>query len=134
MICWRPARAACGTPLGMLALGLALGCAPAHRVDTARGGNTAPTTAPTATAAVAGPYLDPYAGPTTAPYASAYLKAGAAATFAWAALSPDSAWRRYDATFLRLGFNPTDGQHTSTSTRPAGSLPPSSVLLCQVWC
>lgn len=69
-----------------------------------------------ATVAIAGPYLDPYIGLTTAPYASVYLTARTAATFAWAQLSPDSAWGRYDATFLRPGFNPSDGQPTATST------------------
>jgi hypothetical protein len=67
-----------------------------------------------ATVAVVGPYLDPYVGLTTAPYASAYLTARTAATFAWAALTPDTAWAKYDATFLRPGFNPTDGQPTPT--------------------
>jgi hypothetical protein len=67
-----------------------------------------------ATAAVVGPYLDPYEGLTTAAYASAQLTARTAATFAWAKLSPDSAWGKYDSTFLRPGFNPTDGQPTAT--------------------
>jgi hypothetical protein len=67
-----------------------------------------------ATVAVLGPYLDPYLGPTTAPYASAYLTTRTAATFAWSTLSPDSAWGQYDSTFLRPGFNPSDGQPTPT--------------------
>jgi hypothetical protein len=67
-----------------------------------------------ATVAVVGPYLDPYLGPMAAPYASAQLTAQTAATFAWATLSPDSAWGRYDSTFLRPGFNPSDGQPTAT--------------------
>lgn len=67
-----------------------------------------------ATVAVVGPYLDPYDGLTTVPYASASLTARTAVTFAWANLSPDSAWGKYDATFLRPGFDPTDGQPTAT--------------------
>jgi hypothetical protein len=67
-----------------------------------------------ATVLVAGPYLDPYEGLTTAPYASAKLMARTAATLAWATLSPDSAWGKYDSTFLRPGFDPTDGQPTTT--------------------
>jgi hypothetical protein len=67
-----------------------------------------------ATVAVVGPWLDPYAGLTTTPYASAHLTAQTAATFVWATLSPDSAWGKYDATFLRPGFNPTDGQPTAS--------------------
>lgn len=67
-----------------------------------------------ATVAIVGPYLDPYVGPTTAPYASVYLTSQTAANFAWAALSPDSAWGKYDSTFLRPGFNPTDGEPTAT--------------------
>lgn len=66
------------------------------------------------TVAVAGPYQDPYVGPTTAPYASAYLTARTATTFAWATLSPDGAWGKYDSTFLRPGFDPTDGEPTAT--------------------
>ena len=67
-----------------------------------------------ATVAVVGPYLDPYVGPTTAPYASAYLTSQTAANFAGAALSPDSAWGKYDSTFLRPGFNPMDGEPAAT--------------------
>src|SRR5579884_482082 len=67
-----------------------------------------------ATVAVAGPYLDPYDGLTTAPYASAYLTSRTAAAFAWAALSPDAAWGKYDSAFLRPGFDPADGQPTPT--------------------
>lgn len=69
-----------------------------------------------ATVAVLGPYLDPYNGPTIAPYASAYLVAHTAATFAWANLSPDSAWAKYTSTFLRPGFAPADGVPTPTPT------------------
>ena len=197
----RPVRAACGALLGMVTLGLVLGCAPAHGTGATAGATHA--TAPTATAvpcpaatvtasapqqrlaaavavgvgampcldtaytaadraamvtvtiaglvpttpaaiaaaqerskvlcfqaqqavwtsgvalsaatvAVVGPYLDPYDGLTTSPYASAHLTAQTAATFAWATLSPDSAWGKYDATFLRPGFDPTDGQPTAT--------------------
>ena len=67
-----------------------------------------------ATVAIVGPYLDPYVGPTTAPYASAYLTSQTAANFAGAALSPDSAWGKYDSTFLRPGFNPMDGEPAAT--------------------
>ncbi|HEX6798535.1 MAG TPA: hypothetical protein VF116_12570 [Ktedonobacterales bacterium] len=66
-----------------------------------------------ATAAVVGPYLDPYDGPTLAPYASAYLTARTAGSLVWATLSPDSAWAKYDSTFLRQGFDPTDGEPTA---------------------
>ena len=69
-----------------------------------------------ATVAVVGPYLDPYIGPTTAPYASAYLTARTAATVAWTTLTPESAWGKYDSTFLRPGFDPSDGQPTATSS------------------
>jgi hypothetical protein len=197
----RPVRAACGALLGMVALGLLLGCAPAHGTGATVGAThaTAPTSTalpcPTATetasapqqrlaaavaaivgpvpcldtaysaadrtamvtvtipglvpttpaaiaaaqerskvlcfqaqqavwtsgvalsaatVAVVGPYLDPYVGLTTAPYASASLTARTAATFAWATLTPESAWGKYDATFLRPGFDPTDGQPTAT--------------------
>ncbi len=194
-----PVRAACGALLGMLALGLALGCTPTHGTGATGGTAAAPTATavpcPTATGtasapqqrlaaavaaavgpvpcldtaytaadrtatvtltiaglvpttpaaiaaalerskvlcfqaqqavwtsgvalsaatvAVVGPYQDPYVGQTTAPYASAHLTARTAATFAWAKLSPDSAWGKYDSTFLRSGFAPTDGQPTAT--------------------
>jgi hypothetical protein len=69
-----------------------------------------------ATVAVLGPYLDPYNGPTIAPYTSAYLTAHTAATFAWANLSPDTAWTKYNSTFLRPGFAPADGVPTPTPT------------------
>jgi len=68
------------------------------------------------TVAILGPYLDPYDGLTTQPYASTYLTARTATTFTWAKLSADSAWGKYDSTFLRQGFDPTDGQPTPTAT------------------
>lgn len=67
-----------------------------------------------ATVAVLGPYLDPYNGPTIAPYASAYLVARTAATLSWDTLSPDIAWTKYNATYLRPGFDPADGVPTPT--------------------
>lgn len=65
------------------------------------------------TVVVVGPYMDPYAGLTTAPYAATYLTGRTAASFAWANLSPDSAWGKYDSTFLQSGFYPTDGRPTA---------------------
>lgn len=65
------------------------------------------------TVVVVGPYMDPYAGLTTAPYAATYLTVRTAAGFAWANLSPDSAWGKYDSTFLQSGFYPTDGRPTA---------------------
>ena len=57
---------------------------------------------------VFGPTQDEYANIVAQPYGSAVLAAATAATFAWASLSADNAWNRYDSVYLRPTFDVVD--------------------------
>jgi hypothetical protein len=55
---------------------------------------------------IQGPAFDDYADLYTTWYGIADLKAGKAARFSWASLTPESAWDAYDTVILRLRFQP----------------------------
>lgn len=57
---------------------------------------------------VFGPTQDEYADIIAQPYGSSVLDAATAASFAWANLSADSAWDRYDSVYLRPTFDLVD--------------------------
>jgi hypothetical protein len=57
---------------------------------------------------VFGPTQDEYANIIAQPYGSAVLDAATAASFAWANLTADSAWDRYDNVYLRPTFDVVD--------------------------
>ncbi|HEU4784960.1 MAG TPA: hypothetical protein VFS83_16600 [Ktedonobacterales bacterium] len=57
---------------------------------------------------VFGPTQDEYANIIAQPYGSAVLDATTAASFAWANLSADDAWDRYDSVYLRPTFDVVD--------------------------
>ena len=57
---------------------------------------------------VFGPTQDEYANIIAQPYGSSVLDAATAASFAWANLSADSAWDRYDSVYLRPTFDVVD--------------------------
>ena len=55
---------------------------------------------------VLGPVQDDYADMTIDAHAEAQLSSATAATLAWAALTPDSAWSKYDSVWLRATYQP----------------------------
>ena len=57
---------------------------------------------------VFGPTQDEYANIVAQPYGSVVLDAATAANLAWAKLSADSAWDRYDSVYLRPTFDVVD--------------------------
>lgn len=57
------------------------------------------------TITVTGPILDQYADLTTGAYGAAVLTAATVGNFAWASLTPDLAWGKYDNVFLRPAYN-----------------------------
>jgi hypothetical protein len=59
-----------------------------------------------ATVTILGPVQDDYGSQTIDAHAIAYLVARTSAGFTWGALTPDTAWGRYDRVWLRPNYQP----------------------------
>lgn len=76
------------------------------------------------TVLVRGPTFDDYGDQYVDGYGTAVVEEGTAKTLAWATLSADSAWERYDRVWLRPNYKPNwhyGALPTATPTSTAGS-------------